>query len=678
MRLTRCAVATLLLHAAAAHAQDFAPPAPNAPTDATKKTIAEKTARLGQYVDFLRKQAVRDPALANVEIYHKAAVWITRFTEFYHKDAADWTLRSLDAGLIRAGQLAQGETPWFGAFGQDVVRAYRSRIDGSVQPFAVCFPADYGKDPKKKWRIDVVLHGRDASLTEAKFLAQHDGTKPAPPEQDFIRIDIFGRGNNAYRWAGETDVFEALEAFYFVERMSGREPLLDLNRVVLRGFSMGGAGTWHLGLHHPGRWCLLGPGAGFTTTHGYIRRLANPLPDYQERCLRIYDAVDYAENVFDVPVVAYGGSKDPQLQASRNIEERLKPLGLSFTTLVAPDLEHRFPPEWQKKAEAEYAKFAGPGKGRTDYPPKVRFVTYTLRYPTCAWVELLGLDRHYDQARVEADKTEAGFTVKTKNVRALRLQLPEFSPQVPVPVEIDGQTLKALPYRAAVGPLNIYLERRNTSWRAVLPQRLLVDRLRRPQKEPGLQGPIDDAFMNAFLCVRGTGQPWHEATQKYAAGALERFRQEWAKYLRGDLPVKDDEDVTEEDIANKHLILFGDPASNSMLGQVIDRLPLTWTKDAVTLTGKPYPAAEHIPVLIYPNPLNAARYVVLNTGHTFHAPDFQGTNALLYPRLGDYAVLKLMGTEKEPLGMEVATAGIFDDYWRAPARARSEAERGRR
>ena len=46
----------------------------------------------------------------------------------------------------------------------------------------------------------------------------------------------------------------------------------------------------------------------------------------------------------------------------------------------------------QKKAEEAYAQFAGPGKGREEYPNKVRFVTYTLKYPTCAWVELLGLD----------------------------------------------------------------------------------------------------------------------------------------------------------------------------------------------------------------------------------------------------------------------------------------------
>jgi hypothetical protein len=82
------------------------------------------------------------------------------------------------------------------------------------------------------------------------------------------------------------------------------------------------------------------------------------------------------------------------------------------------------------------------------------------------------------------------------------------------------------------------------------------------------------------------------------------------------------------------------------------------------LAGKTYAASEHVPVMIFPSPLAAGRYIVLNSGHTFHAADFAGTNALLYPRLGDYALLKVKPTEKQPLASETLTAGIFDDFWR--------------
>src|SRR5207244_1654925 len=210
---------------------------------------------------------------------------------------------------------------------------------------------------------------------------------------------IYGRGNNGYRWAGETDVIEVVDSFLAAERTLGRDFLIDPNRMVLRGFSMGGAGTWQLGLHTPARWCVLGPGAGFTTTHGYIKDLPDKLPPYQEACLHIYDAVDYAENVFNVPVVAYAGADDPQLQAARNIAARLKPLGVPMTLLVAPGLAHQFPPEWQQKAEMAYVPYVT--KGRDEHPARVRFVTYTLRYSRCAWMQVLGLERHYERAAVE-------------------------------------------------------------------------------------------------------------------------------------------------------------------------------------------------------------------------------------------------------------------------------------
>ena len=275
-------------------------------------------------------------------------------------------MEALDRGLLRASQVAQGEVPWLQQAGYSVVRAYRSRVDGSVQPYAVTFPAAYGRDRSKKWRVDVVLHGRDPSLTEVKFLHQHNGQATAPKDQNFVHLDIYGRGNNAYRWAGETDVFEVMDQFTAVERALGRDHLLDPLRVVLRGFSMGGAGTWHLGLHHPSRWCVLGPGAGFTSTHGYIKNLPGKLPPEQEACLRIYDAVDYAENASDVPVVAYGGDRDPQLQAARNIQARLESLQISMKLLVAPGLGHQFPPEWRKKAEEAYAPYIA--KGATNIP----------------------------------------------------------------------------------------------------------------------------------------------------------------------------------------------------------------------------------------------------------------------------------------------------------------------
>jgi hypothetical protein len=645
-------------------AQNFAPPPSKRPDAATAKAITAKAEQLSKLITALIRQGVRDPVLADAEIYFHATSRIWELNEFFQPESAAWTLEALDRGLLRARQLSEGAHPWTSneAVGYPIVRAYRSKIDGSLQPYAVTFPADYFKDLTRRWRVDVVLHGRDTSLNEVKFLHQFNGDKAAPKDENFVRLDIFGRGNNAYRWAGETDVYEAIDHFLLSEGMLNRLRLIDKDRFVLRGFSMGGAGAWHLGLHRPDNWCVLGPGAGFTSTHGYIRDLPQ-LPPYQEACLRIYDAVNYAGNAFNVPIVAYSGADDAQKLAADNMEMRLKKLGIPMTHLVAPGLGHKFPAEWREKAETSYAKYAD--KGKEEYPAKIRFTTYTMRYSSAYWLEILGLDKHYVRAFVEAERTEAGFAVKTTNIRALRLALHVAAVET-LTVKIDGQEVKARPWPTPAGVFSVYLERNQGKWKSVLPQLIAVNQARVPQKLPGLQGPIDDAFVDSFLCVRGTGSPWHKSVAEHADAGLDRFRHEWAKFWRGQLPMKDDSEVTNEDIATRHLILFGDPASNSILAQVMDELPLTWSKEQIKLGAQTFNAAEYVPVMIYPNPLNPKRYVVLNSGHTFHERDYFGTNALLYPRLGDYAVLHLLPREKDPLSVEVATAGLFDDFWRLP------------
>ncbi len=624
----------------------FDPPGVHKPDAATMKAITEKTERLGKAIAELRKKDPNHRNLPDVEIFHKAAVWIVRHNEFYDKNAGAWTVEALDEGLKRASQLAEGNMPWMKEAGRTVVRGYRSEVDGSVQPFAVTFPADYFKEPARLHRFDVVLHGRDNGLTEVKFLHQH-GAKPAG-NQDFVRLDVYGRGNNAYRWSGETDVTEA-QSRVAVENLDPT-PRINPMRVVLRGFSMGGAGTWHLGLHDPGKWCVIGPGAGFTTTHGYIKGLPQKLPPYQEKCLRIYDALDYAENAFNVPVVAYSGEKDPQKAAADSIEKRLKELNIPMTHLVAPGLAHNFPAEWQKKAEAEYARYAN---GPLRFPTSSRFVTYTLAYPgkTLSPITIFGLNRHYERARVEMNPDGSGFIVKTENVRIVSLNVRGKT------AKVDGQQ-----FDSNKGDY-LVLEHRDGKWTQISFKSPVFEQVRKSLR---LHGPIDDAFIHAFLCVRGTGKPWHAATGQYVHGDLDRFRNEWNKFLRGDLPIKQDKEVTADDIKGKHLILFGDPASNTLIAKALARLPLEWTKDKITFAGKTVSSADHVPVMIFPNPLNPKRYIVLNSGHTFHEPDFCGTNALLYPRLGDYALLKLAPTAKDPLGVEVVTAGIFDEEWRVP------------
>ena len=362
----------------------------------------------------------------------------------------------------------------------------------------------------------------DSSLTEVTFIHAHNGKKKIDPEQDWVQIDIFGRGNNAYRWAGETDVWEVTQAFFGGESNADRAQQPDPARVVLRGFSMGGAGTWHLGLHFPDRWCVMGPGAGFTTTHDYAWKGKKDLPPYQEKCLRIYDAIDYAQNARMIPIVAYSGGDDPQKLAADNIKSRLTELKIdTMAHLVKPGVGHKFDADYFVKANALWSAHAT--KGRSDQV-RYAFLTYTMKYPACEAVFLDYLEKHYEPAVVEVDRSQKLMHITTKNIAGLSVVPSELfsgGADRKNAIAIDGQMVKPAPDNDGAP---IVLRRERGIWKSTTPNEFWKAQLEVPRKRWRLQGPIDDAFASGFVCVQGTGKTWHPATQKFVDAKLNAFK----------------------------------------------------------------------------------------------------------------------------------------------------------
>jgi hypothetical protein len=177
-----------------------------------------------------------------------------------------------------------------------------------------------------------------------------------------------------------------------------------------------------------------------------------------------------------------------------------------------------------------------------------------------------------------------------------------------------------------------------------------------------LQGPIDDAFLDRFIFVSPTGTPLSDSVGRWAAAEEERAIAEWRRQFRGDAIVRHDREITDAEIASSNLILWGDPSSNSVLARIADRLPVKWSADGITASGNRYPAATHAPILIYPNPLNPNRYVVLNSGFTFREADY-GTNSRQTPKLPDYAVVDTTTPPDRRFAGKIVLAGFFNEDW---------------
>jgi hypothetical protein len=189
------------------------------------------------------------------------------------------------------------------------------------------------------------------------------------------------------------------------------------------------------------------------------------------------------------------------------------------------------------------------------------------------------------------------------------------------------------------------------------------------RKRPGLQGPIDDALMDSFLFVSPGGRARHDLVETWTRAELDRAVSHWRRQMRGDVRVKPDRDVTDDDIAAHNLILWGDAASNAVIARIIDDLPIRWGEQQITVGEQSFDAATHAPVLIYPNPLNPSRYVVLNSSFTYRDYDYLN-NARQTPKLPDWAVIDLREPPSSRRPGRIAAADFFDERWQIkPPRA---------
>ena len=623
--------------------------------------IGEKSRQIEELVKQLKAKHADPDLVGDVEVFAKAGRFLLEFPELMNnQNAVDHAMTVLDRGIERGNQLLAGTSPW--NTGRKQIHAYYSALDGSVQPYAITLPEAY--DPAKPTRLYVWLHGRQNNTTESEFMFAQQNFRPGNvADQGQIQVDLFGRINGAgWHWGGEADVFEGIAA---VERRFK----IDEKRIMLRGFSQGGEGAWHIALHHPDAFAAAEIGAGT-----WSRRAQLPgLEPYQLAVLKIWENMEeWALNGYNLPLAGHDGDRDTQpnaiplppagspsrgqlessLHARAQLEKEgfhaegdpdfLHMAGTPDIFLLSLDTGHGTSPLVRQRLDAFLKQWGD--KGQVS-PEHIRFVTYTTRYNRDYWVTVDQLDKHYVRADVDAERTEGGaaYQVQTHNVERLTLRETGRARTI----RIDGSELKVKP-----GP-EIALLKTGGAWK--------VDSAHKAtglHKVHALQGPIDDAFLDPFLLVRPTGTPWNEGVNQQALRTLARFERLWGKFFRGHPFVKDDKDVTAADMAKYHVVLFGDPGSNKLMAKVTARLPIQWTKESVSLAGQTYAANEDFPALIYPNPLSAGKYVVLNTGLTISDAEYNGDYGM--PQWGDYAMVKVKEGAELP---DLVTAGLFDEKW---------------
>jgi dienelactone hydrolase len=624
---------------------------------------------LGKEVEALRVKSNITPENAalwpDVAILHKAVRYAVQYGEFFNPKEIASAKAQLKLGAERAKELQEGKPAWPAATGPTVL-AYRSRIDDSVQPYGLIVPEDWKPGDNTPRPLYLWFHGRGDTLSEVNFIAGRLKAKRDFATANAFELHLYGRYCNASKFAGETDAFEAIDDVK-------RRYAIDENRIAAMGFSMGGATAWHIGAHYAGTWATVSSGAGFAETAIYAKvydegKVAPPW--WEEVLYHLYNATDVAANYANVPLVAYSGELDPQIQSGKIMNEAMAREGLKMEWLIGPGVPHKYEPETKKELSRRIDAYMA--KGREPLAPHVHLTTYTLRYNQMKWITVDALEKHWERADLDAQLVDEGtIRVKTKNVAAFTITFPTG----PVPLDktqaprviVDEQELKGPEVKM---PWTAGFEKTAGKWTVLSTSKQRLNALGyvAPQaKRHGLQGPIDDAFMDSFIFVRPTGKALNDKVGAWCMSELDRAIVEWRKVFRGDARVVDDTALTPDDIANSNLILWGDPGSNAVLAKIVAKLPLRWTKDELDFGRYRLDPSRYAPIMIFPNPLNPQRYVVLNSGFTFRM-GAKTSNSLQTPKLPDWAVIDLKTPPSDQWPGQVFDAGFFDERWQLPAR----------
>ncbi|MCA9064376.1 MAG: prolyl oligopeptidase family serine peptidase [Planctomycetaceae bacterium] len=639
---------------------------------------AEKEAELRASLQVLQNKlaqaaelkAVQEAGLLpDVMIFERAVRCALDYNEFFAPPEIDRAGELLKEGIRRADELIAGQPSWIHQHGL-VVRGYISRLDQTVQPYGLVVPDSYHFGQPAPTRCDLWFHGRGETLSELNFLWDRMRNRGQYTPAHTIVLHPYGRYSNAFKFAGEVDVLEGLESAKHRYR-------IDEDRISVRGFSMGGAACWQFATHYADRWFAANPGAGFSETPQFLQTFQqetlNPEP-WEKALWNLYDCDRYAGNLLQCPTIAYSGEIDRQKQAADVMEAALLDRGMHLRHVIGAGVAHKIDDRSREMIDQAMDQLAQ--RGRIRQPRRLRFETYTLKYNQMHWLTVNRLHEHWQPALVDVSLQgpagESGtVTVQLQNVDdfSLTFEAGAFPFNADVAAvqllivsgdsdETQDVTAISVDGVQSDGSWNVRLTRSpNTGW-AVADDNVDSGLAKRHN----LQGPIDDALMDSFVFVRGTGTPANAAAGRWANAELDRAVEHWRRHFRGDARVINDTDVTDKLIQTSNLILWGDPSSNQVLQKIAGDLPVKWDAQSVTVGPRSFPAANHAPVMIYPNPLNPNRYVVLNSSFTFRDYAYLN-NARQVPMLPDWAIINLETPAGNVWPGKVVAADFFDESW---------------
>ncbi|MBW7995409.1 MAG: prolyl oligopeptidase family serine peptidase [Candidatus Glassbacteria bacterium] len=539
-------------------------------------------------------------------------------------------------------------------------RSYRSRLDDSVYPYALYLPQGYDS-PGRSWPLVVSLHG--AYSNYANNLKRLFGIGNRPGESDELALRSFptmpvlppvagivvcpwGRGTMSYHGPGERDVLDVLE-------IVREQYAVDPGRIGLTGLSMGGNGTWEMALRHPGIFSAavpVCPPADMNLSDFYVDVLspqAGKFP-FIEQIFEQNQIANWALNAKAFPIHIYHGTDDPvvPIHHSHEMVKALAEQGIEAPLSTFDNVGHN---AWDPAYENGETLRRLMGAVRETPARVIEFTTCRYQHARYQWLEITRFETYGDYAVINAiwNPDNKKITLqKTTNVAALDIYPDDLGLE-------SGDKLTV----GFSGGNSIGLTVKDSSPLALT---VSCDKIRQGGvnkaniKRKGVEGPIWEALSDRVLLVFGTGPGGEETLRRTL-----RFV-DW-----GDLPdthfiIRPDTEVSNKDMIESHLVLFGDERSNKLIARINAKAPVRFDGDKVVAGKHSYPRDEISFKCVFPNPLEPGRLVMVNYAEEWDYSklwSFQG----VFKTLPDYMIYRRGGTR--PFSTEMLAAGFFAENW---------------
>ncbi len=502
--------------------------------------------------------------------------------------------------------------------------AYISGADASGQLYTLSLPDTF--KPDKQFGLIVYLHG-------AGGWYEHVGDPPAGA--DFIYAGADGRGQVLYRGLGELDILEVIKDIRTHYN-------IDPNRISMRGGSMGGAGTWAMCSRYPDMFTSGSP------TFGYAQRL-------------------YLENMLNVPFWNFHDETDyiVPVEHSRVAVAATKGWGYPMIYTEAVGGQHS-----QKKADPSWDMYAWMmAQKRNPAPPQIIYTTNTAVRGKAYWAEILEMTDPNATANIKVRAVTEGrynqIFITPTNIDILALDLPEalFDRSKDLQISFDSAPLTV----KAPLPERVFLQRTGVMG----PQGTFAIR----DADPRVKKPFRRYTAGGLNIMYNCGEPI--LIVKPAAGdgellkAIDKFCEDlsrkatgWGLMSQGKIPIKTDAELTDNDIANRNLIIVGPASVNKYLAQITGKLAASEAAGKLTIGPETYALAGKIYGQFHYNPQAPKRFI-----YVISSPDAEG-----YSGSAVGAIRWVIASER-PVGLilrDVAPARtvrdiIWDKNWKPAA-----------